>query len=428
MMQPLRMCVLLALFASSAWAGDWPQFLGPNRNGVVHGQNLPAKFPAGGPRQVWNVDVGIGFGGPTIRDGRVYLLDREEDARDVLRCVALRDGKELWRTAYEVAGKLSYPGSRSSPTVDEKLIFTVGGFGHVHAFERQTGRIVWGFDLREKFKSPVPNWGFAQSPLLYKEWVIIAPMSAEAGLAAIKKETGEVVWKSEPVGGNTYASPRLYTIGGVEQVVFITNDRVVGIEPDTGRKLWQFDGYKNKIPIPSPTQIDDQRLFITGGYGTGSVMVRLDRSGDGFVITELWRTELGTQIHAAVFHDGYIYINSNENDNLKAGGKNAPGMVCLNLDGKVQWQTGNQPSIDRGGMIVADGRAYLLGGETGVLHLVQLSPNSYAELDSAKVVQAGRGNEHIWGPMALSNGYLVVRDQKQMKCFDLRLARQAKAN
>ena len=419
--------MILAILSPLVLAGDWPRFLGPQGDGVVTGERLPERFPAGGPREVWSSPVGIGFGGASIVDGQVYVLDREDDARDVLRCLSLDTGKEIWRRAYEVAGKLSYPGSRSTPTVDEKLIFTVGGFGHVHAFDRQTGEVIWGFDLREKFKSPVPNWGFAQSPLLYKDWVIVAPMAEDVGLAAVDKATGEVAWKSEPVGGNTYASPKLYTLGGVEQVVFITTDGVAGIDPNTGRVLWRFDGYKNRIPIPSPTQVDDNRLFITGGYGAGSMMVRLDKSGDGFSVTELWRTEDGTQIHPAIFHGGRLYLNGNTNETLRGKGKNAPGLMCFDLEGDVQWRSDNEPGIDRGGMIVADGRAYLLNGQSGQLHLVQLDPNGYIEADTAKIFETGGQNVNIWAPLALSNGYLIARDQQTMKCLDLKAQRQARA-
>jgi outer membrane protein assembly factor BamB len=168
-------------------AADWPQFLGPSRDGVLTRQNLPDKFPPGGPKEVWSVEVGVGFGGASVAGGHVYLLDREDDARDVLRCLSLRDGSEVWRRSYEVSGKLSFPGSRSTPTVDEKLIFTVGGFGHVAAFDRQTGRPVWSFTLKERFNSDPPNWGFTQSPLVYKDWVIIAPMGPQVGLTALDR-------------------------------------------------------------------------------------------------------------------------------------------------------------------------------------------------------------------------------------------------
>ncbi len=405
-------------------AGDWSQFLGPGRDGVVNGQKLPQQFPAGGPREVWASNVGIGFGGASVRDDRVYLLDREEDARDVLRCLSLKDGKELWRTAYDVSGKLSYAGSRSTPTLDDKYIFTVGGFGHVHCFDRATGKILWGFDLREKFKSPVPNWGFAQSPLLYKDWVIVAAMAPEAGIVALHKATGEVAWKSPDIGGNTYASARIYKLRGKEQIVFIAKTGVSAVDPDNGKVLWSFSAYQNNIPIPHPLQIDDQRLFITGGYGAGSVMVRVDKEGEGFKVTELWKTPQGTQIHPAFLHEGHLFLNANTNETLKGKGDNAPGLICMNLEGQVKWRTNNRPSIDRGGMIVADGRAYMLNGQSGDLHLLELNSRGYKELATAKIFQTGKQNTNIWSPMSLSDGYLLLRDQQQLKCLDLRNNRQ----
>jgi outer membrane protein assembly factor BamB len=155
--------------------------------------------------------------------------------------------------------------------------------------------------------------------------------------------------------------------------------------------------------------------------------VSVEQSGETWNIRELWRTTLGTQIHAPVFHENHIYLNANENDNLKGGGRNAPGMVCFDLDGNVRWQSDNQPGIDRGGFIVVDGRAYLLNGQSGQIHLIQLTPEGYREVDTAKVFETGRNNQNIWGPMALSDGYLVVRDQLTIKCLDLRPSRQASA-
>lgn len=413
--------------AGTVLGEDWPQFLGPTRDGMVQKQNLPDKFAAGGPRQVWSVPVGEGFGGVSIHKGRVYLLDRVDDARDVLRCFGMTDGKEIWQTSYEVAGKLSYPGSRSTPTVDDKFIFTVGGFGHVHCFDRQTGTVVWAMDMRQSFNSETPNWGFSQSPLLYGEHVIVAAMNPQAGIVALDKATGEVAWKSGDVGGNTYASPKLYTLGGVEQVVFISSTGVSSVDPKTGKTLWRYNGYANRIPIPSPSQVDDKRLFVTGGYGSGSVMIQVTRNGEAWEVKELWKTTHGTQIHPAYVIGEHIFLNGNTNETLKARGQDAPGIICFDLDGTIKWTAGNEPPIERGGMIVVDGNGYLLNGQSGQLHLINISPQGFKPLDSAKLFETGGRNQNIWAPMALSNGYLILRDQQTLKCIDLQHNRQAAA-
>jgi outer membrane protein assembly factor BamB len=420
--------LVLVGVAFSGRAADWPQFLGPSRDGVVRGQNLSHGLPTGGPGEVWSVETGIGFGGASIADGRVYLLDREEDERDVLRCIALHDGRELWRHAYESKGRVDWPGSRSTPTVDEDRVYTCGSFGHIHCVDRRTGQVVWALNMQEAYGSQVPRWGFAQSPLIYGDWVILAPMTDKVGLVALDKATGRTAWESPPIGGNTYASPRLYTIRGVEQIVFITTSGVSAIDPKTGRLLWQFTGYQNRIPIPSPTQIDEGRLFITGGYGAGSVMVRIDRDGESFSIHELWKTDHGAQIHPAMLHENHLYLNANTNETLKQRDEHGPGVICLDLEGGLQWSNDNKPSINRGGMLLIDGVAYLLSGDTGFLHLFRPNPRGYDELDRAQVFpKPGARQEPIWGPMALADGYLVLRDQKHLKCLDLKPRRQARA-
>lgn len=268
----------------------------------------------------------------------------------------------------------------------------------------------------KEFQSSPPNWGFAQSPLLYRDKVIIAPMSENVGLAALDRETGKTLWRSEGIGDGSYASPILRRVAGVEGIVFITKGQLSFIDPDTGKLLWSYGGYECRIPIPFATVIGDDRIFVTAGYGAGSVMIKVRKTGDGFGITELFRLkDHGSQIHPALFYEGFLYANFNTNENLS---KNPDGLVCLDLDGNMRWQTGGSPNFERGNLIIADGMILILDGSTGHLTLAQASPKGYKELARAKVLD-GKGKE-IWAPLALSAGRLIVRDQNQMKCLRLK--------
>lgn len=404
----LTLTVVLATAACVAMA-DWPQFLGPARNGVAPDAKLPRPWPADGPKVLWTVKLGIGFGGPSIKDGKVYLLDRVDDAQDVLRCFDLAEGKELWNFAYDAPGKLDHNGSRSTPTVDDKYVFIIGPFGHFHCVDKATHKPLWRKRLLEEFQSKRPNWGVAQSPLLHKDAVIVAPLGRKAGVVAFEKATGDIKWQSRPFGRMAYASPLVTTIGGVEQVVMLGNNRVAGVDVADGTLLWTYAGYRCQIPIPGPTPIGDGRIFLTGGYNAGSAMIRV-RRGEGKFTAERVFTEkkLGSQIHNPLLHQGYLYLNCNTNSRRD-------GLVCMDLDGNVKWRTSRSPNFERGNLILADGVILIMDGRSGVLRMVQPDPKGYKELAQAKVLAGGS----IWAPMALSDGKLLLRDQRRMKCLDV---------
>ena len=404
----LTLTVVLATAACVAMA-DWPQFLGPARNGVAPDAKLARPWPADGPKVLWTVKLGIGFGGPSIKDGKVYLLDRVDDAQDVLRCFDFAEGKELWNFAYDAPGKLDHNGSRSTPTVDDKYVFIIGPFGHFHCVDKATHKPLWRKHLLEDFQSKRPNWGVAQSPLLYKDAVIVAPLGTKAGVVAFEKATGEIKWQSRPFGRMAYASPLVTTIGGVEQVVMLGNNRVAGVDVADGTLLWTYAGYRCQIPIPGPMPIGDGRIFLTGGYNAGSAMIRVRRGEGKFTAEQVFKEKkLGSQLHNPLLHQGHLYLNCNTNSRQD-------GLVCMDLDGNVKWQTSRSPNFERGNLILADGVILIMDGRSGVLRVVEPDPKGYKELAQAKVL-AGRS---IWAPMALSDGKLLLRDQGRMKCLDV---------
>ena len=404
----LTLTVVLATAACVAMA-DWPQFLGPARNGVAPDAKLARPWPADGPKVLWTVKLGIGFGGPSIKDGKVYLLDRVDDAQDVLRCFDFAEGRELWNFAYDAPGKLDHNGSRSTPTVDDKYVFIIGPFGHFHCVDKATHKPLWRKRLLEEFQSKRPNWGVAQSPLLYKDAVIVAPLGRKAGVVAFEKATGEIKWQSRPFGRMAYASPLVTTIDGVEQVVMLGNNRMAGVDVADGKLLWTYAGYRCKIPIPGPTPIGDVRIFLTGGYNAGSAMIRVRRGEGKFTAEQVFKEKkLGSQRHNPLLHQGHLYLNCNTNSRRD-------GLVCMDLDGNVKWRTSRSPNFERGNLILADGVILIMDGRSGVLRMVQPDPKGYKELAQAKVL-AGRS---IWAPMALSDGKLLLRDQRRMKCLDV---------
>lgn len=433
--QSLRALPLLLAFATMTQTlvshdarADWPQFQGPNHNGAIEDVKIYRQWPKDGPKVLWTKKLDIGFGGPAIRDGKVFLMDRDFGKKDILRVLDLESGKELWTYSYDAEGRLPFAGSRATPLVDEETVVIVGGFGDVHGISRKTKKKLWSINFQKDFKAPLPRWGFPQSALGYKGMAIVAPMGPEVGLVAIDKATGKVKWKSEAIGGAAYASPMIHTLLGETGVMLITKlddgstGQVSFVNPDNGKLIWKYNGYFNKIAIPHQTKINDNTLFITGGYSNGSVMLRLHKKDGKVEFEELWRFKVdGSQIHPAHLYKGHLYANFNHNDNLRSNrGKDAPGMVCIDLDGNYKWKTKNDPDINRGGIIRLGDLMLALGGEDGKLHLIQPDPSGYKALASHQVFTnlKKRGN-NIWAPLAFSDGLLVIRDQNEVKCLQI---------
>ena len=407
--------VWVAMVSASAaaplLADDWPQFLGPNRDATSAEKGLLRAWPEGGPKMLWRVDVGPGYGGAAVRDGKVYLLDRVDNQKEILRCLDLETGTEEWTVGYDAPGKVDHNGSRSTPAVGAKTIVTVGVYGHVVGVDRATHKPIWAKNLLQEYGGKLPNWAVAQSPLLYKDLVILAPQSRTVGMVALDPETGQERWRSGPIGGMAYASPAPATVDGVEQIVLVTTGGAAGVAADDGRVLWTYP-YKCGIPVPGPMAVGDGRFFLTGGYNADSEIIRVRRTGSDFAAEGIHRFDgIGSHIHQPILVGQCAYALCNTNDK-------ADGLVCFGLDGAIKWQTRRDPNLDKGGFVLTgDGLFYSMDGATGDLRILSPSPDGYKELAVAPGVLGGK---EIWGPMALSNGRLVVRDQRQMKCLDVK--------
>jgi len=445
-----RFAAILCLGTIAAChAADWPRFGGPNGTGVSLETNLARVWPAEGPRVLWTVDVGEGFAGAAIRDGEVYLLDRVPDTQDVLRCLDLASGHELWKVACDAPGGLPNNGSRNVPTVDEQYLFTVGPFGHFRCIDRKTHQVLWNKHLVNDFKdsqidisqaptnradtlrrAQVPMWGMTQAPLLHRDMVIVAPQTQKTGMVAYEKATGKIRWRSEYIGRNWYShvSPYLATLCGVDQVIMLAQpsdpekspddappSNITSIDPNTGAILWKTQTPRpHKIPIPQPLQIGEDRLFISGGFKLGSIIYQVTHTADRWKVKIAAQNQIVTpHIQSPAFYKGRIYITS-----FKEHGATQTGLVCMGLDGQPLWQTGPGLQFDAGGYILADDLAFVMHGKTGVLYMLGLSDGGAQVLGKARMLEAKHGN--VWAPLALSDGKLIVRDQYQMKCLDVR--------
>ncbi|HOK26308.1 MAG TPA: PQQ-binding-like beta-propeller repeat protein [Bacteroidales bacterium] len=403
-------------------AQDWPQIFGPNRNNISPQKGLLRSWPEKGPQLLWSVDVGPGYGGPVVKDGKVYLLDRVDDAKEIMRCFDLNTGKELWKFEYDAPGKVDHPGSRSVPTADGNYVYSVGHNGDLYCFDVNTHKPVWQKNLMKDFGgTKLPVWAITQSPLIYGDLLIVAySKDPYAGLVAYNKRNGNIVWQTDAIGNETYASPAIAKIGGEDHIVMVfsstntfmhrniptSSGKIIGLKPQTGAILWEYNNWTNVIQIPLALDIGDGRIIVVGGYDHGVVMIQVQKSSDGkYNVKELfYHTNFGDHTKPPIFYNNHFYAQYSTNNKRD-------GLVCMDINGNVLWKTMREPLFDKGSMILADGLILATDGRQ-TLYLIEPDPAGFKPLASAQLLGEGQN----WSPMALVDGKLLLRDQSKMIC------------
>ncbi|MFK7789894.1 MAG: PQQ-binding-like beta-propeller repeat protein [Phycisphaeraceae bacterium] len=420
----LALAAAFLILLQPAFAGDWPEFQGPNRDGVVPNAEILTDWPDAGPTVVWTQDVAPGFGGAAVVGDTVYLLDRNGIKGDRFRAINLHTGKKNWAIDYDAPGRLSYDGARSTPTLGDgpagPRAYTVGPLGHITCFDVVKGEILWQKHM-DDFHAAPPKWGWSQSPLLVGNLIIVQPMTDDAGLVALNQGTGEVAWQSKSIGREGYASPRQVRLAGTDMLITFTSTQVTGLNPKTGDILWAYDNIPVKRAIPTPAVVGDNKLFITAGYDSGSALIEIQKQGVVFGVKEIKRDLAhGGQIHSALPVGEHLYVNLNTNENLRQRGKDAQGLGCFDTNGELLWISNNQPDINRGPILALGQHLLTLGGEDGTLRLIKADAKGYQELASFKAFPADQKRNMIWAPMAYADGRLLIRSQSQLKCLDFR--------
>ncbi|MBN1832415.1 MAG: PQQ-like beta-propeller repeat protein [Deltaproteobacteria bacterium] len=410
--------IISVLFATSqVVASDWPQYLGPKRNAVSEEKGLLRSWPEGGPKVLWTIPLGEGFGGPAVSEGKVYIYDRVDDKINVLRCFDLMTGNEEWTFSYEAPGSFSYGGSRSVPTIEGNRIYVCDIMGNFHCVDKNTHKALWYKNIWTDFEdTDLPLWAIAQNPLVYENMVIIASQTQEAGLVAYDKQNGNIIWKTTKLPGDAgYVSPRVVRINNEDQLVMISASRnegsigaVCGFNPKNGDPLWSYE-WKCKTPIPNVTEIGHNQLFVTGGYKAGGALIQIEKHGRSWAAREImFSKEFGTHVHPAIFYRGHLYSQCTNNQVRN-------GFMCMDLKGNIKWKTGRDPNFDKGGYILADDMLISSDGEK-MLYLIEPTPTEFKVLAKAELLDT----KQAWAPLALSDGKLLIRDQKQMKCVLLK--------
>jgi outer membrane protein assembly factor BamB len=453
--------LLVAVSIATAYAADWPGYLGPRRDGTSTEKGLLRTWPKEGPKVLWTAPLGRGFAGPAVSRGKVYLLDRDDEVGDILRVYDFATGKELWTFAYDAPGRFEFPGSRSTPTVDGNIVYIAGPLGDLHAIDINTHKPLWRKNIWKDFgggaafisfgqrgggmpgpprgapaggqrggspfgpdgfgggSTTFPLWGITQNPLVYRTLVIAAPQAPEAGVVAYDKLTGELKWKTASLGGTGFVSPSLVRAGGEDHLVMVSAARgmgrnatgggVTGLDPLTGKVLWTYAGFQCSIPVPHAVDAGEGRVLVTGGYRAGSAMIRIQKKADGtYDVAELFKNpDFGSHTQPPILFKDHFYVQYTTNER-------SDGLVCMTMDGQVKWKTGEEPPFSKGGAVLADGLLLATDGSRR-LYLIDPDPAAFKPLASAEMLESGNN----WAPIALVDGRLLIRDQKQMKCVQV---------
>ena len=445
-----RFALALALLAlsSAARADDWPQWMGPNRDGVWAETGVARTLPEKGPKELWRVPVGGGYAGPAVADGKVYVADRvlapgaknPEDPFDTTQkvnstervlCFDAKTGKELWKHEYECVYHISYPaGPRCTPTVSGGKVYALGAMGDLRCLAADTGKLVWAKNFVKDYGAKVPTWGFCGHPLVYKNLVIVAAGGAGATAVAFDKDSGAEKWKALDAREPGYSPPTLIHAAGVDQVVIWHAAALNGLDPLTGKVYWTVPlAPKYGMSIMGPRQSGD-RLFA-GGIGTCAVLrLDMDKSKPGAEV--LWRADADKPPKDR----GLFPVNMTPF--VAAGtvyGVDQPGMLrAVELEtGKRLWFThkpviGKEEDEDFKGsgsataFVVKSGDRYFLFAETGELIIAKLSPKGYEEVSRAKLLDptgAAFGRKVLWTHPAFANKCVYVRNDKELACYSL---------
>ena len=436
---------LSSVCATTAQADDWPQWLGPRRDGVWRETGIVEKLPEGGPKVLWRAPVNNGYCGPAVAGGRVFLLDRvagkmperkrgersipQIPGNERVLCLDARTGAQLWEHTYDSAYRIDYPaGPRATPVVADGRVFALGAMGDLRCLDATSGQLIWAVNFVTNFSTEPPIWGWAAHPLLDGERVICLVGGTNSAVVAFHKDTGKELWRALTAHEIGYAPPAILDVAGSRQLLIWHPEAVAGLEPKSGSVLWT-----HKYPIDAKPQrpevtiatprFDGRRLFLTQYY-KGSAMLEVSANPPGAKV--LWNRHgkigsdfsdgLHTVMTTPVFKDGFIYGVCGQGE-----------MRCLDAaNGDRQWETyaptGGKKAPLSNAFIVAQANRFWIWNDQGELILANMTPKGYDEISRAKLLEPQentRGRDVLWCHPAFANRCAYVHNGKELICVSL---------
>ena len=398
----------LSLTASLALGNDWPQWRGPLRDDISTETGLLQQWPAGGPALAWKATgLGEGYSGVSVAQGRIYTMGDNGDS-SFLFALDGANGKLLWSTKIGKSGG-NYPGPRCTPTVDGDQVIVLGQFGDLVCAGAADGKERWRHNLQSEFGGKMMSgWGHAESPLIDDGKVICTPGGAQGTMIALDKKTGAVAWRCKEWTDNAaYSSIIIATINGVRQYVQLTDASVGGVAAQDGRLLWRAPRPGKTAVIPTPIFADDS-VYVTSAYNAGCNLFKVDKTDSGFAARQVYNNKEMQNQHGGVVKVGdYLY-----------GYSDGKGWLCQSFKtGEAVWQ--EKEKLSKGSLSCAGGMLYLRA-ESGVGTVALIEPTPKGWVEKGRFDQPNRSNKNSWPHPVVSGGYLYLRDQDVLLCYDVK--------
>jgi outer membrane protein assembly factor BamB len=401
---------------------DWPQWRGPERNGISRESGLLKQWPKEGPKLLWQVnDIGDGFSTPSVVGNRIYLMSNRGMENEFVQALSTEAGKPIWTTRVGNVGNPNqdppYPKARSTPTVDGEFIYALGSDGDLVCLETRSGKIRWQKSLRKEFDGQPHDWAYAESPLVDGDVLVVTPGGVQATMVALNKKTGVLIWKSAVPGGDPagYASAIVVQAGGRKQYVQFLSKGLVGVDAKTGEFLWR---YKEVVKGPAQvfTPVARDGYVYAGALSIGGGLVRLKSDGAGVAAEQVYfERGLPNGFGGAVLVGEYLY------------GTDPAGQVLVAAEfttGKPKWKSEN---FGRASLAYADGHLYVHKWD-GDFVLVEATAEGYREKGRFTPPNQPKRKQGQYADLAytypvIANGRLYIRDSETLWAYDIKASR-----
>jgi outer membrane protein assembly factor BamB len=390
----------LSTVVSNRAPDDWPQWRGPNRDGISAEKGLLKDWPKGGPPLAWRTTgAGEGYSSFAVSQGRLFTLGARGDTEYVLAFDAA-SGKRVWEATHgRRFNNDRGDGPRATPTIEGDRVYAFGASGDLSVLDAASGKVHWTVNVLKQYRGSNIQWGLSESPLVLSDRILV---NAGGSIVALKKTDGSLIWRSE--GDNAgYSSAILQKVGSVSQAIFFTSDRALGVDVNTGRQLWSYGQVANNVANIATPVVRGNRVFLSSDYGTGSALLEMTPTDNGVRAREVYFTRQMKNHHAtSVLVGDHLY------------GFDSAILTSLKFDsGEVAWQN---RSVGKGSLVFADERLYLYS-EGGIVGLAEASPTGYREHGRFEL---RTGRLPTWSHPVVSGGKLFLRDQDNLYAYDVR--------
>jgi outer membrane protein assembly factor BamB len=379
----------------------WTNFRGPNRDGRYDEMAVLTAWPAGGLAPIWKQPIGLGYASFVVADGRAYTIEQRR-RQEVVAAYDVSNGREIWKQAWNAEyTDTTGDGPRATPTWDDGRIYALGATGELRCLDAKTGGVVWGKNILSENGASNLSWAMAASPLIVDDKVIVLPGgTANKSVVAYNKMTGAPVWKSQ-TDAQAYVSPMLVTLAGRRQIIVVSSSRIFGLVPEDGSLLWSHTWDTDMgINVSQPIMVDNNRFFISAGYGKGAALVEVSGSGKSFSAKALWENiNMKNKFNSSVLHEGHVY------------GLDEGILTCLDVNtGARKWKGGR---YGYGQVLLASGHL-IISSDSGELALVKATPAQYTEVARFSALDG-----KTWNYPAIAGGKLLVRNATQMAAYNI---------